>query len=115
MAMDHSKVENNRMPFTKGRKKTGGRQLGTPNKFTGTFREAVQVVYEGLGGHAAFLRWARENPSEYYKIAARLIPTESEEIDANKPKRIFIRKWVTLAVERQQPASRTIMGCTDGK
>jgi hypothetical protein len=36
----------------------------------------VLSVYNGLGGHAAFLQWAQENPTEYYKIAARLIPTE---------------------------------------
>jgi len=64
------------MRFEKGRQKSGGRQTGTANKLTSAFREAVQVVYEGLGGHTAFLQWARENPTEYYKIAARLIPTE---------------------------------------
>jgi len=64
------------MPFEKGRTKTGGRQLNTPNRLTGAFREAVHAVYNGLGGHAAFLRWAIENPSDFYKIAARLIPTE---------------------------------------
>lgn len=64
------------MPFTPGKPKTGGRQPGTPNRLTGAFKEAVQIVYNGLGGHAAFLDWARENPTEYYKIASRLIPGE---------------------------------------
>lgn len=67
------------MPFEKGKAKTGGRLPGTPNRFTGTFREAVQVVYERLGGHAAFLEWAKKNPTEYYRVAARLIPTEMRE------------------------------------
>ncbi len=30
-------------------------------------------------GHAAFAAWARENPGEFYKIAARLIPAERGE------------------------------------
>ena len=64
------------MPFVPGKPKTGGRQAGVPNKLTTAFREAVQVVYERLGGHDAFLQWAWENPTEYYRIAARLIPTE---------------------------------------
>jgi hypothetical protein len=64
------------MRFEKGRQKSGGRRSGTANKLTGAFREAVLFVYDGLGGHAAFLQWAQENPTEYYKIAARLIPTE---------------------------------------
>ena len=56
--------------------KTGGRQAGTPNKITAQFKEAVQIVYEDIGGHAAFAAWARENPGDFYRIAARLIPTE---------------------------------------
>ena len=64
------------MPFQLGKQKTGGRQRGTPHQLTGAFREAVLHVYKGLGGHAAFLAWARENTTEYYRIAARLIPVE---------------------------------------
>jgi hypothetical protein len=56
--------------------RTGGRQKGTPNKITTAFKEAVRIVYEDIGGHKAFAEWARENPTEFYKIAARLIPTE---------------------------------------
>ena len=66
------------MSFERGKPKTGGRLSGVSNKFTGAFREAVQTVYEGLGGHTAFLEWARENKSDYYKIAARLIPGEMQ-------------------------------------
>lgn len=64
------------MPFQPGKSKTGGRQFGAPNRLTGAFREAVPYVYNGLGGHQAFLEWAQENPTEYYRIAARLIPIE---------------------------------------
>jgi hypothetical protein len=57
------------MPFEKG----------VSNKFSGAFKEAVQIVYNRLGGHAAFLGWARDNQSEFYRIAARLIPGETQE------------------------------------
>jgi len=56
--------------------KTGGRQVGTPNKVTAIFKDAVRTVYEDIGGHEAFAAWAKENPTEFYRIAARLIPTE---------------------------------------
>jgi len=56
--------------------KTGGRQVGTPNKITTAFKDAIRFVYEDIGGHAAFANWAKENPTDFYKIAARLIPTE---------------------------------------
>jgi hypothetical protein len=57
-------------------RKTGGRQAGTPNKITATFKDAVRIVYEDIGGNAAFAAWARENPGDFYRIASRLIPTE---------------------------------------
>ena len=77
------------MAFKSGKPKTGGRQPGVPNKFTASFREAVRHVYNGLGGHKAFLEWARANPTEYYRIAARLTPPEKP--DAGKePLRVFI-------------------------
>ena len=77
------------MPFEKGKPKTGGRQPGSPNRFTGTFREAISVVYDGLGGHAAFLEWAKKNRSEYYRIASRLIPAEMRE-GAREPIRVLV-------------------------
>lgn len=55
---------------------TGSRQQGTPNKIATVFKDAVRIVYEDIGGHEAFAAWARENPGEFYKIAARLISTE---------------------------------------
>ncbi len=57
-------------------KKTGGRQVGTPNKVTAIFKDAVRTVYEDIGGNEAFAAWAKENPTEFYRIASRLIPTE---------------------------------------
>ena len=71
-----SKVEESGMPRAKGLPKTGGREKGTPNKLTRAFREAVLTVYQNLGGDKQFLAWAKRNQTGYYKIAARMIPTE---------------------------------------
>ena len=62
------------------------------NKFTGAFREAVQIVYNRLGGHDAFLEWARENRTEYYRITSRLIPGEMQEGGG---------KNITILIERK--------------
>lgn len=56
--------------------KTGGRRRGTPNRITRAFRDAVQTVYHDIGGDKGFSDWAQENRTEFYKIAARLIPQE---------------------------------------
>ena len=63
-----------------GRRPGSGRKKGTPNKLTTAFKQAVQNVYGAIGGDGAFAKWARENPTEFYKIAARLIP---HEVNAN--------------------------------
>ena len=52
------------------------RRKGIPNKITRAFREAVLSVYDGLGGSKAMLAWAKKHPSQFYLIAARLIPHE---------------------------------------
>lgn len=90
------------MSFIPGRRKTGGRQRGIPNKLTGTFREAVRVVYEGLGGHVAFLAWAKENPSEFYRLAARLIPAEVGEGDGGRTVTIIVREFTPLPKVEQR-------------
>lgn len=54
----------------------GGRPKGAVNKTTRAFKEAILICYEGIGGDAAFAAWAKRNRTEFYKIAARLIPTE---------------------------------------
>jgi hypothetical protein len=87
------------MPFEKGCSKTGGRQPGTPNRVTTAFREAVLFVYDGLGGHAAFLQWARKNPTEYYRIASRLIPAEMRDDGGNKHVTVIVDRLS----ERQTP------------
>ena len=59
----------------KGTPKTGGRKPGSVNKTTRTAREAFQLAFEGLG-QGALLTWATANPTEFFKLYARLIPVE---------------------------------------
>ncbi|MGE5621410.1 MAG: hypothetical protein ACM3VY_00125 [Candidatus Bathyarchaeota archaeon] len=56
--------------------KTGGRKKGTPNKTTGTVRHALVLAFEGLGGVPALQAWAKKNPTEFFKLWARMMPTE---------------------------------------
>lgn len=55
-----------------------GRKRGTPNRVTTGAKLAMLAVYDGLGGDRAFELWAEKNPSEFYKLFARLIPTEHQ-------------------------------------
>lgn len=78
--------------------KTGGRKAGTPNKITTHFKDAVRTVYEDIGGHAAFAEWARENRSDFYRIAARLIPTET-----TCPAEAFGANGITIVIGSVEP------------
>ena len=63
-----------------------GRQKGTPNKVTRTVKEVLASVFNELQDvdakgkprypSAYMLNWAKSEPGEFYRLAARLIPTE---------------------------------------
>lgn len=53
-----------------------GRVKGVPNKSTKAVKEALQEAFENLGGVPALAAWAAENPTEFYKLWTKLIPTE---------------------------------------
>lgn len=60
-----------------------GRVKGVPNKSTATMKAAIQSVYEDLQKgsgkpHGHFLEWATKEPTEFYKLASKLIPIQNE-------------------------------------
>jgi hypothetical protein len=64
------------MPFKKGQSgNPAGKPKGTKHTMT-VFKEAVCTVYQDIGGDRSFAAWAKKNPTDFYKIAARLIPQE---------------------------------------
>jgi len=54
----------------------GGTKRG-PSKITKSAKEAYALAFDGLGGAAALQQWGKANLTEFYKLHARLIPTES--------------------------------------
>lgn len=77
------------MARPKGQPKFGGRQKGTPNKTTATMRQAIAAVYQALqkdhaDDHGHFTDWARNNPTEFYRIASKLLPLQVSG-DADNP------------------------------
>jgi hypothetical protein len=68
------------MGFEKGkpRPENAGRKEGSINKLTKTVKEKVLEVFNELQEDptANMLSWAKEEPTEFYKIAAKLIPAD---------------------------------------
>jgi hypothetical protein len=55
-----------------------GKPKGAKNKLTISVKETVMAAFEDLQNDpkANIVTWGKENPTEFYKIAAKLIPTE---------------------------------------
>ena len=57
-------------------RKTGGRSKGTPNKLTTSVKEAFEIAFRSMQAEkdVNLLDWGKANPTDFYKISARLIP-----------------------------------------
>lgn len=68
------------MGFKKGvpRPKNAGRKEGSVNVLTKTVKDRVLDVFNELqeDPKANLLSWAKKEPTEFYKIAAKLIPAD---------------------------------------
>lgn len=56
-----------------------GRPKGVPNKLSKTVKETVLEVFHKLQepeSPVSLREWAKVEPTEFYRIAAKLIPTE---------------------------------------
>lgn len=63
-----------------------GRPKGSPNKVHASMKQAIAEAFEQLGGTERMVQWAMEDPkhlTEFYKLAARLIPVETNVSGAN--------------------------------
>lgn len=77
--MSHSKVLESggkRKPPNAGK----GRKKGVQNKLTTTVKDAVQATFGELQSdkNANLTAWAKANTTDFYKIAAKLIPAAVE-------------------------------------
>ena len=68
------------MPFEKGKKRTGGRAQGTPNKSTMAVKQAFQSAFDEIGGAKTLATWASKNQTDFYKLYARLIPQDPTQL-----------------------------------
>lgn len=81
-----------------------GRPNGARNLVTRAAREAFEMAFEQLGGVDALMSWARVNPTEFYKLYARLIPEQQRHsADTDAPLAINVT-FTPLAEAQAQEA-----------
>ena len=66
--------------MAKGIKTGGGSRKGKPNAITKTVKECFEAAFRALQDKpgAKLDDWAKTNPTDFYKIAAKLIPAAVE-------------------------------------
>lgn len=76
------------MPFQPGVSgNAAGRPKGSQNKSTASVKAALCEAFEKMGGVPALLAWGKKNPEEFYKIWAKMMPTE---IQANVSGKVVV-------------------------
>lgn len=74
-----------------------GRPKGSKNKTTTVMKDAMLAVYDDLQAksgkeHGHFIAWAEDNETEFYKLAAKLLPLQVEaSIDASDK----VKDWLS--------------------
>jgi hypothetical protein len=86
------KPKSNATSFKKGRKKTGGRKAGTPNRTTGFFREAMLAGAEAAGnelggdGLVSYFKWlALGEPKSFLPALDHRMPQQLEPEQTSPP------------------------------
>lgn len=67
-------------------------KAGRVPKAITTARDNLTKAFDLMGGVAALVVWGRDNPTEFYRLWARLIPKESVEVSATLPLEALLEK-----------------------
>ena len=79
---------------------------GIPNRIGSQVKENVVAVFTRLGGTAGMAQWAKENLTEFYRLYARLIPSEmTATIDIRDATELSRSELLLIAAGSSQRAS----------
>jgi hypothetical protein len=85
--------------MAKFQKGNSGRKAGSANKFTKTVKEAFEIAFNELQGDkdANLVSWAKNNTTDFYKLASKLIPTSVNADITSKDKEL--KQWTLTYVD----------------
>lgn len=64
-------------------------------KVTTKARDNLSAAFDYMGGVPALVVWGRQNPTEFYRLWARLIPREQAETSVSLPLETLLEKLAT--------------------
>lgn len=79
----------------------------TPTRIAAA-RENLSSAFDLMGGVPALVKWGKSNPTEFYRLWARLIPKESVEVSAQLPLEALLSKLSSREGESVQEAAYQI-------
>ena len=88
--------------------KYGGRTKGTPNKLTASIKDAFSEAFVKLGGVEALVKWGMSNKTDFYKLAAKLIPIQVDANIAVKPEARAYPLGLPIEQDRLPASSETM-------
>lgn len=71
-------------------------------------RENLSQAFDDMGGVPALVKWGKANPTEFYRIWARLIPKEAVEETSRLPLEDLLARLAAKADESVQAAATAI-------
>lgn len=81
-------------------KKTGGRKKGVLNKLSRETKDNIIMAFDRLNGINGLVIWAKNNPTEFYKIWAKTLPLQVTGKDGDD----LIPKTITIELIRAPSA-----------
>lgn len=78
--------------FQKGRKKTGGRQKGTPDKADKALKDVILAALALAGGERYLYRVAKKQPAVFCALVGRVLPLQMKASNDEPlmPRRVII-------------------------
>jgi hypothetical protein len=64
------------MARPKGQPKSGGRQKGTPNKFSGELKDMILRALSTAGGETYLVKQAKDNPNAFMTLVGKVLPLQ---------------------------------------
>lgn len=83
------------------RRKTGGRKLGSQNKISLSVKDSILATFESLGGVEQMAKWAEEHQTDFYRIYAKLVPTQITDTRRRSIKDLSDDELMVIAAGKQ--------------